>query len=122
MEDYLIKEIDKIGIVLRRVAIKLGLMDEKEDCHGYTMREIKDAFHEYGLKFDPAAVLSEEHPVSFLVDTLHLSDEALELFVLTIFHSDIPQSSKQSLLADATNYLDSKGVYSFALHSLIQTD
>ena len=119
MEDYILKEIDKIGLILQKIAIKLKIMDENKSSAGCTMIDIKAAFTEYGLNFDPAAVLSEKHPVSFLVDTLHLSDEALELFVLTMLHSDIPEASKQRLLSDAITYLDSKDTYSFSLHSMM---
>ncbi len=119
MEDYILKEIDKIGLILQKIAIKLKIMDENKSNAGCTMIDIKAAFTEYGLNFDPAAVLSEKHPVSFLVDTLHLSDEALELFVLTMLHSDIPEASKQRLLSDAITYLDSKDTYSFSLHSMM---
>ena len=119
MEDYILKEIDKIGLILQKIAIKLKIMDENKDNAGCTMRDIKAACTEYGLNFDPAAVLSEKHPVSFLANTLHLSDEALELFVLTMLHSDIPEASKQRLLSDAITYLDSKDTYSFSLHSMM---
>ena len=119
MEDYILKEIDKIGLILQKIAIKLKIMDENKSNAGCTMIDIKAAFTEYGLNFDPAAVLSEKHPVSFLVDTLHLSDEALELFVLTMLHSDIPEASKQRLLSDTITYLDSKDTYSFSLHSMM---
>ena len=119
MEDYILKEIDKIGLILQKIAIKLKIMDENKSNAGCTMIDIKAAFTEYGLNFDPAAVLSEKHPVSFLANTLHLSDEALELFVFTMLHSDIPEASKQRLLSDAITYLDSKDTYSFSLHSMM---
>ena len=78
MEDYLIREIDRIGELLAK----------------------------------DAAVL-------YLVENEHITEKGLEAFTEIIFHSDCEDAKKSVILKDATQYLDSKGYYSFRLHSLM---
>lgn len=53
-----------------------------------------------------------------LMETEKLSDRGLESFIDILFHSDLEESLKASLLNEATAFLDGKGYHSFLLHSL----
>ena len=115
MEDFLLREIDRLGEMLMLVARKLGLVDP--DSPDYTLSSVKEEFSLASLPIDIEAVLSEENPVWYLVENEHLSDKALESFVDILFHSDLDEERKRALLSDALAYLDGKGYYSFTLHS-----
>ena len=54
----------------------------------------------------------------YLVEKEKLSDHGLETMIDIIFHSDLDEPRKQSLLGDALAYLDGKGYFSFRLQSL----
>ena len=116
MEDYLIREIDKIGEMLMHVARRLGLIGQ--ETPKYSVEDVKAEFGKASLPLELDAILQKPNPVRYLVDTKKLSDQGLEAFVDIVFHSDLPDPQKQALLADALAWLDSKGYYSFRLHSL----
>lgn len=117
MEDYLIREIDRLGEMLRMIARKLGLLDGT--APDYTLDDVKDEIGKSDLPFDLDAVLQQENPVWYLTQTAKFSDSALETFIEILFHSDLDESVKSALLADALAYLDGKGYFSFRLHSLL---
>lgn len=115
MEDYILREIDRIGEMLMKVAQKMGLfLDQVPD---YSISEVKEEWEESGFPFALEEVLEHEFPVPFLVQEKGFSDHALELFVEILFRSDLDEAKKKSLLKDALSYLDGKGYYSFKLHS-----
>ena len=116
MEDYILREIDRFGEMLLKIARRLGLVEG--DTPDYTLTDVKEEFGRAGLPFDLDAILQQENPVLYLVDTLKISDQALETFIDILFHSDIDESKKAALLADALAWLDGKGSYSFRLHAL----
>ena len=116
MEDYIIREIDRIGEMLLMVARKLGLLDG--DAQEYSLADVKEEFVKAGLPFGLDSVMQRENPVLYLVDTVKISDHGLETFIDILFHSDLSEDRKAALLADALAYLDGKGHYSFLLHSL----
>ena len=116
MEDYIIREIDRIGELLLKVARKLGLLDG--GMQDYSLADVKEEFGKAGLPFDLDYVLKQESPILYLVDTEKISDHGLETFIDIIFNSDMDEDRKAALLADALEYLDGKGYYSFRLHSL----
>ena len=116
MEDFILKEIDKLGEMLRMIARKLGLLDGSNP--DYTLADVKDEIGKSGLPFDLDAVLQQENPVWYLTQTAKLSDAALETFIEILFHADLDESVKAALLADALAYFDGKGYYSFRLHAL----
>ena len=116
MEDFILKEIDKLGEMLRMIARKLGLLDGT--APDYTLDDVKDEIGKSGLPFDLDAVLQQENPVWYLTQTAKLSDAALETFIEILFHADLDESVKAALLADALAYFDGKGYYSFRLHAL----
>lgn len=93
MEDYIIREIDRIGEMLMLVAKRLGL-------------------------FLDDVLLQQEAPVRYLVEQEKLSDQGLETMVDIIFHSDLDDAKKEALLNDALAYLNGKGYFSFKLQSL----
>lgn len=119
MEDYIIREIDRIGEMLVQVAKRLGLFQDGGTAPDYTMADVKAEFEKGKLELDIDAVLAQNYPVLYLVEHENLSERSLEMFVDIVFHSDADESRKTALLNDAINYLDSKGYFSFRLHSFV---
>ena len=117
MEDFILREIDRLGEMLLMIARKLGLLDD--GTPDYTMTDVKAEFDKSSLPFDLDTVLQQENPVWYLVETAKLSDHGLETFIDILFHSDLDEGVKTALLEDALAYLDGKGSFSFKLHSLI---
>ena len=116
MEDYLKREIDKIGEMLLALANKMGLHLEK--APEYPLSDLSAEMKKAELTFDLERLLSREYPVLYLVEHERISDQGLEVLTELIFHSDLDESKKKAFLEDALNYLDNKGYYSFRLHSL----
>ena len=117
MEDFIIREIDRLGEMLLLIARKLGLLDG--DTPDYSLTDVKDEFGKAGCPIDLDQLLQQENPVWYLVEKEKLSDHGLETMIDIIFHSDLDENKKQALLSDALAYLDGKGYFSFRLHSLI---
>ena len=117
MEDFILREIDRLGEMLLMIARKLGLMDG--DSPDYSLGELKEEFDKASLPIDLDTVLQQENPVWYLVETGGLSDHALETFIEVLFHSDLDEDKKTALLDDALAYLDGKGSFSFRLHALL---
>ena len=115
MEDYIVREIDRIGELLLHIARRLGLLDG--DSPDYSLADVKDEFGKAGCPIDMDKLLQQENPVRYLVEVEELSDQGLETIIDILFHSDIDEDQKQALLDDALAYLDSKGHFSFKLHS-----
>ncbi len=115
MEDYILREIDRLGEMLLMIARRLGLLDGNKP--GYSLTDIKDEFGMAGCPIDLEMLLHQENPVRYLVETEKISDHGLETFIDIIFHSDLDEDRKQALLSDALAYLDGKGYFSFRLHS-----
>ena len=117
MEDYIIREIDRLGEILLLIARKLGLLDG--DTPDYSLTDVKDEFGKAGCPIDLDKLLRQGNPVWYLVEEEKLSDHGLETMIDIIFHSDLEATRKNALLQDALAYLDGKGYFSFRLHSLI---
>lgn len=115
MEDFLIREIDRLGEMLLLIARKLGLLDG--DTPDYSLTDVKDEFGKAGCPIDLDKILQQENPVWYLVEKENLSDHGLETMIDIVFHSDLDEDRKQALLCDALAYLDGKGYFSFRLHS-----
>ena len=118
MEDYLIREIDRLGEMLLLIARKLGLLDST--VPDYTLSDVKDEFGKAACPIDLEALLQQENPVWYLAENEKISDHGLETMIDIIFHSDLDEDRKQALLSDALAYLDGKGYFSFRLHSFLQ--
>jgi len=116
MEDFILREIDRLGEMLLLIARRLGL--HGGDIPDYTVSDVKEEFGNSSLPIDLDKVLQQENPIWYLVQTEKFSDRALESFIEIIFHSDLDEDRKTALLKDAVSYLDGKGYYSFTLHSL----
>lgn len=116
MEDYIIREIDRIGEMLMLVAKRLGLF--LDDVPDYSLVDVKEEFLKNGCPIDIDDLLQQETPVRYLVEQKKLSDQGLETMIDILFHSDLDETRKHALLQDALAYLDGKGYYSFRLHSL----
>ena len=119
MEDYILREIDRLGEMLLMIARKLGLLDG--DTPDYSLTDVKDEFDKAACPIDLDALLEQENPVWYLVETEKISDHGLETFIDILFHSDLGEDLKVALLDDALAYLDGKGYFSFRLHSLISS-
>ena len=116
MEDFILREIDRLGEMLLMIARRLGLLDG--DTPDYTLTDVRDEFDKSACPIDLDALLKLENPVWHLVEKEKLSDHGLETMIDIIFHSDLDEARKQALLKDALAYLDGKGYFSFRLHSL----
>ena len=117
MEDYIIREIDRLGEMLMQIARKLGLLDE--DTPDYSLSDVKDEFDKADCPIDLETLLKQENPVLYLVQQEKLSDHGLETMIDILFHSDLDETRKKALLQDALAYMDGKGYFSFRLHSWI---
>lgn len=115
MEDFILREIDRIGEMLQHIAIKLGLLDSI--APKYTLTNVQNEFGKVDFPIDLELLLQQENPVWYLVEKEKLSDLALETMIDILFHSDLDEARKQALLDDALAYLDGKGYFSFRLHS-----
>jgi len=115
MEDFILKEIDRIGQMLMLIARKLGLLEDSTP--NYTMNDVKEEFDHAGCPIDLDMLLQRQNPVRYLVEEVKLSDHGLETMIDIIFHSDLDETRKSALLEDALAYLDGKGYFSFRLHS-----
>ena len=116
MEDFILREIDRLGEMLLLIARKLGLLDG--DTPDYSLADVKDEFGMADCPIDLEMLLQQENPVRYLVEKEKISDHGLETMIDIIFHSDLDEDRKQALLSDALAYLDGKGYFSFRLHSL----
>ena len=117
MEDFIIREIDRLGEMLLLIARRLGLMDG--DTPDYSLTDVKEEFDKAGCPIDLDKILQQENPVWYLVEEEKLSDHGLETMIDIFFHSDMAEDRKQALLSDALAYLGGKGYFSFKLHSFI---
>ena len=116
MEDYILREIDRIGELLMQIARRLGLLDG--DMPDYSLTDVKEEFEKTECPIDLDEFLRQENPVRYLLEEKKISDQGLETMIDIIFHSDLDEALKTALLQDAIVYLDGKGYYSFKLHSL----
>ena len=116
MEDFILREIDRIGELLLQIAIRLGLFkDGDPQC---TLADVKAEFGKEEIDYNLDEILSQENPIAYLVEQKGISDKCLELLTDILVHSDIDDARKNSILDDALRYLDHRGYYSFRLHSL----
>lgn len=118
MEDFILREIDRIGELLLGIARKLGLF--KGDIPDYTLVDVQAEFEKAQLNIDLDTAIRQKFPISYLVEEMKVSDKALETLVDIIYHSDIDKKEKDTILNDALTYLDNRGYISFRLHSYIQ--
>ena len=116
MEDYILREIDRLGEMLLLIARKLGLLDG--GTPHYSLTDVKGEFGMAGCPIDLEMLLQQENPVRYLVEIEKISDHGLETFIDILFHSDLGEDRKTALLNDALAYLDGKGYFSFRLHAL----
>ena len=117
LEDYILREIDRLGEMMLMIARKLGLLDG--NMPDYSLTDVKDEFGKAGCPIDLDMLLQQENPVRYLVEKEKLSNYGLETMIDIIFHSDLDEARKRALLSDGLEYLDGKGYFSFSLHSLI---
>lgn len=116
MEDFILREIDRLGQMLLLIARRLGLFDSATP--DYTLADVKDEFEKVNFPLNLDAILQMENPIWHLVDNEKLGNSGLETFIDILYHSDIDEAQKDALLEDAIAYLNGKGFFSFKLHSL----
>ena len=87
MQDFILREIDRLGEMLAHIARKLGLMGGGGTVD-YTVADVKEELSLEGFPVPLDEILRHENPVWFLVEEMKLSDSALESFVEILFHSD----------------------------------
>lgn len=116
MEDFLIREIDRLGEMLMLLAKKLGLF--LEDIPHFSVDDVKEELGKAGCPINLDTLLQQDNPVLYLVEQEKLSDQGLETMIDILFHTDLDEPRKQVLLEEALAYLDSKGYFSFKLHAL----
>ena len=116
MEDYIIREIDRIGELLVGIACRLGLIkDVPAQCYA---DDITKELKSHNLDLDVGQVFRQGNPFLYLMETFKLTEKAVEAFAEIVCHTaDIEESKKKQFLQDATQYLDSIGYFSFFLHS-----
>ena len=89
MEDFILREIDKIGEMLAHIARRLGLLKgEKPD---YSLGDVKSEFTRANCPIDLDIVLKQENPILYLTENEKLTEQALESFIEILFYSDIDQ-------------------------------
>ena len=116
MEDFILREIDRLGEMLLIIARKLGLQEDV--MPDYSLLDVKDEFDKAVCPINLDALLEQENPVWYLVETEKISDHGLETFIEILFHSDLDEDRKAAILHDALAYLDGKGFFSFKLYAL----
>lgn len=75
MEDYILKEIDKIGQMLIHIAKRLGLFDSHSS--DYTLADVKQEFNDGNFPFNLDTLLQLDNPILYLVEEIKLSDVAI---------------------------------------------
>lgn len=66
MEDFILREIDRLGEMLLLIARKLGLLDD--GTPDYSLTDVKDEFGRSGCPIDLEMLLQQENPVWYLVE------------------------------------------------------
>ena len=117
MQDFILREIDRLGEMLALIAKRLGLMGGGGTVD-YTVEDVKEELSLEGFPVPLDEILRHENPVRFLVEELKLSDQALESFIDILFHSDLDEAVKNGLLDAALAYFAGKGYFSFRLYGL----
>ena len=117
MQDFILREIDRLGEMLALIAKRLGLIGGGGTVD-YTVADVKEEFSLEGFPVDLDEILRHENPVWFLVEEMKLSDQALESFIDILFHSDLDGTVKNGMLDAALAYFAGKGYFSFRLYGL----
>ena len=117
MEDFILREIDRLYDVLMLMAQKLGLWNGKLEKYG--IADLKREFEDAKVSVDLDELLKMENPVWYLVNEEHLSDKSLEIFIDILYHTDLDASVKTALLNDTLAYFEHKKYVSFRLYSLL---
>ena len=116
MEDFLMKEIDKIGEMLSLIASKLGLggtTPQSEEMALQLNSELVDK-----LDIDIYHLLEMPQPLDYLTSERGFSNSNIESLTLML-HQTLPSSEALSaFVKNATDYLDNNGYISFELHSI----
>ena len=72
MEDFILREIDRLGEMLLMIARRLGLLGG--DTPDYSLSDVKDEFDKASFPLDLDALLRLENPVWYLVETEKISE------------------------------------------------
>ena len=117
MEDYLIREIDKIGEMLALIASKLGLGTfafQSDALAGQLNSEMVQ-----GLDIDIYELLAKDNPLEYLVSERGFNDRNLESLAMMMYQAIPASDALDAFIKNTAEYLNHKGVFSFAMHSIV---
>ena len=114
-QDYILKEIGKIGAMLQEIAVKLGILDGMTPSDNLPEQLSSELVT--GLGLDPEELLSKESPIEYLVSEIGFSPENLETLAVLVARTYSSEKA-DAFVSDVRGYLDHLGLFSFALHSL----
>ena len=117
MEDYIIREIDKIGDVLALIASKLGLGTYAFPTDQLAVQMNTELVND--LDVDIYELLSKDNPLEYLVSEKGFSDRNLESLAVMMYQAGPTSDTLETFIKSTAAYLNQKGVFSFALHSVI---
>lgn len=116
MEDFLMKEIDKISEMLGLIATKLGL--ESLTIPSEELTQQLNAELAASFDIDIHQLLEMSNPLEYLSER-GFSDNAIELLAIMLYQA-IPQTEVLNrLIKNVVDYLDNNGYISFMLHSIV---
>lgn len=117
MEDYLIKEIDKIGEMLALIATRLGLGSYAVQSESLAQQMNTELTNHLNINVHELLAMSD--PLEFLISERGFNDRNIESLALMMYQT-IPSSDRlNAFLKGTTDYLDHKGLFSFSLHSIV---
>ena len=94
MEDFILREIDRLGEMLLIIARKLGLQEDV--MPDYSLLDVKDEFDKAVCPINLDALLEQENPVWYLVETEKISDHGLETVHSPSLRQALTASSSRS--------------------------
>lgn len=115
MADYILKQIDMIGQLLRALAKKLGIGGD--DTPDYDLETIKQKAQELDSMIDFNEIIAANNPALYMTNSLGYTDDAIETFAEIIMNSKADEATKAKVLDSVLVYLDNKGQFSFSLHA-----
>ena len=117
MEDYLIREIDKIGEMLALIASKLGLGTYAFPTDQLAVQMNTELVND--LDVDIYELLAKDNPLEYLVSERGFNDRNLESLAMMMYQAIPASDALDAFIKNTAEYLNHKGVFSFALHSIV---
>lgn len=114
MEDYIKREIDKIGKVIEAILLKVGILKKENKSEDFIIKTSKSELFER-LNIDIDKLLQNEDFINILVHEHQFNNDNLELLANLIFdfiqQSNSPEEKKRliSCISKVYLYLDESG-------------